>query len=205
FTQKWWDYKPIHPLHATYEFAEAYIESYVRATKKRYGDKEGQHVKPLRFRNFLKCEPAVVTGMWRARQFADRIGCTYEFYCEKAMKFASACDWKYLPRPHLMYSTTTVGDLPSMLEYIEAQWQENRKTQFMIAKSDFYKNENFRGNIYQIKHQQALMRFLEGYSGNRAYIATAWVFDQRILLPDLVKIRLGSEFYNEISRLAAGT
>lgn len=201
YATKWWDYKPLHPLHATYMFADAYCRAFERAVHGRKDAQQAQYVKPLRFKNFLKCDQKVITGMWKARQFADRIGCTYDFYCSTAMKFAANGDWRYLPQPALMYSSRSVKGMPSMLETIMTGWEQRNKDQILVAKSDFYRAENYFGNVYQVAHQKMLMQKLEGYRGNKYMLGYGWVFQQSVLLPDLVKLRLGIEFYNEISNM----
>ena len=57
YDTKWWDYKPLHPLHATYLFAEAYIAAFTRAMRQRKDEKVAHYIKPLKARNRLWALP----------------------------------------------------------------------------------------------------------------------------------------------------
>src|SRR5690554_2626742 len=99
YQTKWWDYRIMHPMEATYHFAQAYVQAVKAAVRKRIDLYVSINCKPLKDQDFLKCSRHVITGLWKARQEADRHGIPYDFWCSKAMKYAQDRDWRYLPKP----------------------------------------------------------------------------------------------------------
>lgn len=201
YQTKWWDYRPLHPLAATYRFTLAYHDAYVRAYAKRKDVNAAKFVNPLKENNFLRGSTQAVTGFWRARQFADRLGTPYDFYCTRAMEYAAVCDWPYLPQPHILYSSKSKNQHGSMLEFIVEKWDKAQESRIFTAESDFYRVENFIGNIHQIEHQRHLVRCLEKYRGNKVHLADLWVNEQKILLGEVVEQKLGTVFWQKVKQM----
>ena len=103
-TGKWFDYRFLSPVAATYLFAHEFKKIY-RATYKLNVDSErGEHVKPLP-EDLFKAPKNVVSGIWRARQVADAMGMPYNVYLGRAYHW-SLRYWnhRHLPRPQQLYT-----------------------------------------------------------------------------------------------------
>ena len=107
YTTKWWDYRPLHPAHATTLFAQAYGVAWRQANDRREGnDSERWDLVSYPFidRNwnpFIEAQPRA-RGYWQARRYCDEAGMPYEFYCQQF--FDKAEDYfEELPRPQEMY------------------------------------------------------------------------------------------------------
>ena len=104
FNSKWWDYRLIHPLTATYMFAHEYKKAIKAGLRVRSDLYKAANYKGLKHEDFLQTSKSTITGMWKARQRADKEGVPYDFWCRSAMKFAEQRQWKYLPKPTQLYS-----------------------------------------------------------------------------------------------------
>lgn len=105
YTTKWWDYRPLHPGHATALFAQAYGVAWRQSHDRRGGTERWDLVSyPLIGRDwnpFIEAQ-ARARGYWQARRYCDEAGMPYEFYCQQF--FSKAEDYfEDLPRPQEMY------------------------------------------------------------------------------------------------------
>lgn len=187
YGSKWWDYRPLHPMAATYRFAEAYKTAFKRSLMRRYDLYVGLNHKGLKHEDFTKCSRAVVTGMWLARRMADRIGCPYEFYCNMAFQYVERRDWKFLPTPQQLYVETPMFDWDiSMVEFVRQNWEQTLRDRVMYATDDFYCVERFTGNRHQLEHQSYLLnRTL--HHPHRALLIYTLVYEKRLLFEQAVE------------------
>jgi len=105
YTTKWWDYRPLHPAHATALFAQAYgvawRQSYVRRDGSQKWDIVSYPFIDRVWNPFIEAQPRA-RGFWKARRYCDEAGMPYEFYCQQF--FSKAEDYfEDLPRPQEMY------------------------------------------------------------------------------------------------------
>jgi len=104
---KWWDYRPIHPAHATTLFARAYGDAWRRSSDRRDGTEENNwrlNSSPFRtmdWNPFLEAQPRL-NAFWKARQYCDEARMPYEFYCSQFFNLAEDY-FESLPRPQEMY------------------------------------------------------------------------------------------------------
>lgn len=146
-TSKWWDYRFMHPTEATYLFAHHYREQYRNAFD-RYFDKRQAYRRDTLAKHHdpMKNAPGAVTGIWRARQFADSICCPYDLYIRWAID-ARMRFWQraYLPRPCHLYADVVT-------DQVIAKWEEHLSAKFTVASHDAYKVENYAGLPDQDAH-----------------------------------------------------
>lgn len=183
---KWWDYRIMHPLQATYHFVQAYRAAYKVAYARRTDSEAAKWIRVFQHDDFLEGAPSTRTALWLARQQADEIGCPYTFFCNRAMHYAERRDWAMLPRPQAMYSTRPMyqSDL-TIAQYVERQWQERCRVEIMHAESDFYRVENFVNNVHQRQHQRMLIERVR-HLPQRVTLIGSFVYDQRLLLEEFV-------------------
>ncbi len=152
---KHWDYRFLHPSQATQLYAESYAAALKRAVSRRIDIWKGLNMKGLKSPIIFELDPRVVTGFWKGRQMADRIGCPYDFYCEHAMLFADKARMTYLPTSTNMYCRTVperLQGLPSLVDYIVERWVARIAHSNFYATHPAYLSDNFSGGQEQIEY-----------------------------------------------------
>mgnify|MGYP006425853847 CR=1 FL=1 len=160
FESKWWDYRMMHPTKATLLFAHSYKRAIKRALRIRSDIYRAANYKGLKDPSLFMNAKATYTGMWKARQEADRHGIPYEFWCWQAMVYAEERNWSYLPKPQQLYSTkphkkARAGD-PSIVEHIQMAWATKWLDSLVTAVDPFYCLDHYRKHPYQIAYQREL-------------------------------------------------
>ena len=111
FSTKWFDYRNMHPLVATCLFSEIYKVEYARIMLT-HGRDDFQRAP---FRTGLKRVAyqdhgmGVKTSLWRARQFADKYCCSYDYYISTMLSVAAQRLWANLPRPQHLWQDDLVA------------------------------------------------------------------------------------------------
>src|SRR5690606_39053709 len=107
-------------------FAHYYKLAIKRALRVRSDVYRAANYKGLKHDELFLNAKATYTGMWKARQMADKHGIPYEFWCWQAMKYAEERNWAYMPKPQQLYSTKSHEKAkpndPSIVEYICRAW-----------------------------------------------------------------------------------
>lgn len=112
-TTKWFDYRFMHFVEATYLFTRYYIDAYRRMYRKIISH-EGYEMGFTGGFDFLNGKVAKThrTGFFLARQRADEMGIPYWFYCDYAMKWSVEDRiWNRPPKPNQLYSTELLADM----------------------------------------------------------------------------------------------
>jgi hypothetical protein len=195
FGSKWWDYRMMHPMQATYHFVQAYKQAYKRAYSRRADSETAHWLKVFRHDDFLEGAASTRTAFWLARQQADEIGCPYDFFCTRAMHYAERRDWAMLPRPQAMYSIKPMfKDDLTIAQHVERLWAEKCRTELMHSTADFYHTTEFVNNVHQRQHQRMLLTYLRN-APNRVLMLASLVYGQCVLSEQAVASALpdGSE------------
>jgi hypothetical protein len=178
---KWWDYRMMHPMQATYHFVDAYKRAYKAAFARRSDSEGAKWLKVFAKDDFLEGASSTRTALWLARQQADEIGCPYDFFCTRAMHYAERRDWAMLPRPQAMYSIKPMFDNDlTIAQHVERLWASKCSTELMHSGSDFYKTDHFINNIHQRQHRRMLMEYLIRVP-NKALMLSTLVYEQQLL------------------------
>lgn len=206
YKTKWWDVKNLHPLDATYMFAESYKHAMKEAIKRRKCLFRGINYKGLKHDDFLSCSKQVITGMWKARQQADMLGIEYSFYCNAAMRYAEERDHKFLPGPSQLYSTKPkLKDDLSMVEYIYDKWLAANNNRLLHAQSQFYSMSVFSKNRYQIEHQRFLLNAIRRKPSMKHVLIAELVYRKRLIGAEAIErafpngeslVRQAEKFFN---------
>lgn len=152
---KHWDYRFMHPAQATQVYAHAYSQALKRAVSRRTDLWKGRMMKGLKAEVIYELDSRFITGFWKGRQMADRIGCPYEFYCEHAMQFADKARMHFLPSAQQMYCRTVperLQGLPSLVEYVVERWVARTAHSTFYATHEAYLTDNFVGGQDQIEY-----------------------------------------------------
>lgn len=183
---KWWDYKIMHPMQATYHFVAAYKEAYKAAYGRREDTEQSRWLKVFAKEDFLEGAASTRTALWLARQKADEIGCPYSFFCSRAMHYAERRDWTMLPRPQALYSDSPMFESDKTIaQVVEAAWHEKNKIEVVYSTDDFYKIDNYVLNIHQRQHQLALLERVRT-APNKALLLSSLIFEHRLLFEEVV-------------------
>jgi hypothetical protein len=109
FNTKWFDYRPFHPVAATFYYAHCYAEATKRfclmAHDKDRVDKI-RIVDPKQI--FLTREGNSFTA---ARQALDKIGCRYEWALNFLVDRYADRGWRGMPRPNQLYAEELMLDI----------------------------------------------------------------------------------------------
>lgn len=181
YAGKWWDYRPMHPLQATYHFVAAYKRAYQAAYARRADTESAKWLKVFAHDDFLEGAASTRTALWLARQKADEIGCPYDFFCTRAMHYAERRDWSMLPRPQAMYSNKPMySDDLTISQAVERLWAKKCQAEFVYSTDEFYKQGEFVNNIHQRQHRQHLLARLRT-DPNRTILTSSLIYDQGLL------------------------
>lgn len=198
---KWWDYRSLHPVQATFLFADCYKKAAIWSLSRRVDVEEAQSFricggKKFGEDSFLSLPKQQRTGMWVARQTADRFGIPYDFWCTKAMIYCEKNLWRFIPKPTQMYGSTVKEEhehfkMP-MVDYIRLAWHEKKSNEFLCANSDFYKADNYSGHQYQKDHLLFLKRQLVRLN-NRAMVVFELINERRVITEGMARSLLGDK------------
>src|SRR5690606_1370421 len=77
-TTKWFDYRLMHPVQATYYFYRQYKDAYREYYRRAINYEAAAFVKPTKQHDFLLSREAM--SFWRLRQAVDALGIRYDFF-----------------------------------------------------------------------------------------------------------------------------
>lgn len=147
---KWFDYRRLHPMHATLLFIHHYTKAYkgfIRIAKD-YGMAEG--IKPFKGTAVDLLLSREGGTIWKARQTFDQIGIRYDFALRFIMTYRLEHGWLHAPRPaHL-----TDED---MLARMMLAWEDEQRRAVQLVRDPRYRVENFFGNSDQIAYETAVI------------------------------------------------
>ncbi len=175
---KWFDYRFLNPVQATYLYASEYVIAYRNAFRTNMDSERAQFIKPLDIeRLFLEPAPPTrfadeieekwekrlkehirkikahklrTSGIWRGRQIADAMGMPYKVYLELAFHWALRY-WQQsnLPRPQQLYSDMIV-------DRATIDWEARQKTEFFYSSLPQYANAAYEDAIEFINGDEKL-------------------------------------------------
>ena len=140
FTKKWYDYRRLHPMVATYYFVSCYSEAYRQAMVKAFDCERGQYRKGVKG-DFLDKKERL--SFWRLRQMADGMGMPYPVFLRACMShYLDDTGWLHVPRPsHLGSGTATVAAYE--------EWNDLCRHRLQIPADPFYRADAYIGHPYQ--------------------------------------------------------
>lgn len=200
FQTKHWDYRVLHPIQATLEFAESYKRALKMAIRKRHDYYAGTNYSGLSKPCLLDCSSRDITGMHKARQAADEHGIPYDFWCYRAMQYAMEIKMINLPRPNMMYSKNPRGfEKISMVDYILRAWAEANQTQLFASRHPYFTVEQYCSSRAQMEHQQYLIHKMRASRAKPAMIAK-YVLEDKLVFPELVVKEFGEAMMRQAKK-----
>jgi hypothetical protein len=190
FRKKWFCYRFLHPVAATYLYAHFYQIAYRRTYARNVNRGTAEYIRIFSNEDIFKCDPPIVTSMWKGRQIADAIGAPYEFVIESAMRNTLRY-WKqpHLPRPGQIYNDW-------VCETIVKEWEENKR--FATPHSDHqeYRTHRYVGTREQNDHHEHLME-LAGMRADPEPILNRF-FEDELLPIEKILARFGVDISGRI-------
>jgi len=161
YQTKWFDYRLLHPVVATYLYAAEFRRIY-----KRYYSKTIDLHKSRYIRGFSGQDAWVAkasNGFIKGRQQADSMGIPYWFYISNAYEWLYIKKWKHLPRHVHLYNQ-------EVIDFVEMKWGEQNRGSLIIAELDFFKDYSNSKRPEFIAHQEWLVERISKSRAKQAAI-----------------------------------
>jgi hypothetical protein len=166
---KWFDYRRLHPLQATYYLAHCYNQSYRRLVSMCHDRDTGRRMRAFRGSDFL--EHRERNSFWRLRQLCDRLGVRYDFFLHHAMRWGFRRGWTRGPRPQHLYAN---GDL--VLD-VTLAWQGECAEILQIARDPWFRTRNFIGHADQLEYERFIVNQVSARASRHALTAALYAHD----------------------------
>ena len=144
---KWYDYRLLHPVVATYLYAYEYDQAYKKYYQMTRDYEVGKFIKGYKGADAWLAKNS--GGFIKGRQQADEMGIPYDFYISSAYNFLYIKKWKHIPRQCHLYAQ-------DVLERIESDWLTYSKSTLVLSKDSFFKDIYNKDRPEYISHQQWL-------------------------------------------------
>ncbi|MFT4064250.1 hypothetical protein [Paraburkholderia sp.] len=146
---KWFDYRRMHPVKATYLFAKCYERAYQDFMRMTKDHERGRYMKPFKGQDFMEAKER--KSLWQLRQTADQLGIRYEFFLRQAMTWKVAHNWHHAPRPaHINANDELLAD-------VALAWEEECRNSLQICKDERYLASSWFGHSDQIAYENFLI------------------------------------------------
>lgn len=178
YSKKWFDYRRMHPVKATYLFAHYYTQAFNKMMKKRNGEHDAYR-KGFSGGDPMRAKAGQNTGFYRARQYADLLGIPYDFYCAFAMEWHSSRLWTRLPKSYHLYSR-------DFLKAVKTAWDEVLTETIVVPESDFYMADGYYEHKDQVEFQHWLLKLIKTRKVPEMALAT-YMFLNEYLIEGLVR------------------
>lgn len=176
-SQRWFDYRRMHPVHATYLWAHLYTGA-VRDAYAKTKDRDGAATLQVLPAEDVFQTPFAV-ACWTARQRFDSIGVRYDFALRFCMNRFADRGWNVFPRPNQLYGEELILDIADA-------WKIECRASLQIAKDVRFRNDHFVGAPEQVAYREWLMDQVRQRCAIPAesYRPLSRLFSEKVLLPE---------------------
>jgi len=149
---KWFDYRRIHPMQATYYFMKCYNDAYRNLYRKAINSDAAPYVRATKALDFTESREKL--SFWKLRQLCDQMGVPYDFFLNFAMswfyRIADEHGKVYPPRPAQILNNE------DLIAEAMLAWEERCNVSLQIARDPYFRASNYTGS----KNQQAYETFI---------------------------------------------
>jgi hypothetical protein len=186
YSGKWFDYRLLNPLAATYVYAHEFVKAYRVAFGRNFDSGAAEHIRPLKSRKLEELPKATISGLWRGRQTADALGIPYDVYLSQAFHWTLRY-WRraHLPRPIQLYSDLVVDRVP-------ASWAELQEGRLYYSALPYYRMDLYQGLASQNQHHEWLLAQAAKRT-NPAAALGRFVYGEKLLPEEKALGRFGME------------
>jgi hypothetical protein len=151
FGSKWFDYRFMHPVRATYLYAYEFERAYRSSFRSTIDHRAADHIRVFKKSDLFECDKTVISGIWRGRQHADALCMPYNLYVTLALE-ALLRHWNrnHLPRPTQIYSAEVCAAVSS-------EWKRRQEVQVFYSTHHAYRAQNYIGSRDQNDHHEWLL------------------------------------------------
>ncbi|MBE0438024.1 MAG: hypothetical protein IBX56_19775 [Methylomicrobium sp.] len=142
---KWFDYRLLHPVVATYLYAAEFTRIYQRYYAKTRDYEKANYVKGFSGGDAWRHKTS--GGFVKGRRQADALGIPYWFYIDRAFEFLYRRCWKNIPRHFHLYTKEIV-------EFVQIEWAIYSKESLVLAELSFFKGDQNRSRPEWLAHRQ---------------------------------------------------
>ena len=192
FQTKWFDYRAIHPVAATYMYADRYAAAVRDIYAQTRDVDDAETITPFEPDDVFNCRELL--GFWLARQALDRIGVRYEFALRYAMNRFALRGWHYFPRPNQLYTEELLLD-------VKDAWNEECKNSLQIAKHERFQTANYIAHPDQIAYQTWIMS--QVVTREHQHRPLSRLLSEKLVTDDVVKIVFGEKVLKKAVALNA--
>lgn len=150
---KWFDYRLMHPMQATYYFVQCYRKAYRDFMHRTMNFEAAPYAKAIKEQDFLLSRERM--AFWRLRRTVDKLGVRYDFFLHHAMSrlhIMIGSGKVYAPRP------SHLDKDQELLEQVMLAWDDLCAASLQMAQSPCYRVSNFNTGLQF--HQRAHERFI---------------------------------------------
>ena len=147
YKTKWFDYRRMHPMSATYYMAHCYNKAYSMFMALAV-DHGLRFMKGFKGEDFLNHREG--KSFWKLRCKIDSLGIPYGFFLNHAMRYCFKRLWKKPPRPSQILHDA------EMIEHVVGKWAEECAVHLQFPKDPWFNASSFEGS----EHQVEAMRFI---------------------------------------------
>lgn len=182
---KWFDYRFLSPNAATARFYVLYQDVYRWKYSATIDSLEAEKKTGVS-RETTRGER---TSFWRARQFADELGVTYEIFLEAAFQVFTRNGWTRLPHVNQLYGNKNREVIASA---VKSLWAEHVSSRFTISLLPEYHEDSYHGLEAQIDHHHWVMDQVKARHGSPLSIGRA-CYTHKVMPEDDALLEYGQE------------
>lgn len=154
-TTKWFDYRLMHPMMATYYFFRLYRNEYRNFYRKAIDHLAADFVRPIKEQDFLLSREAM--SFYRLRQTVDALGMRYDFFLSVAFDkcFKVIANGRPLPpRPAQLKKEDLALE-------VYQEWLLVCKANLQIAKSPYFTTTHFQNTPSQCAYEDFIVKQIQ--------------------------------------------
>lgn len=165
---KWFDYRMMPHVRATYWFARCYNQAYQNFFAETRDKDTAKMIRGIHHEDVFKSRDK--TAVHLARQAFDMIGVRYEFGLSFAMQRFLDRGWKSMPRPNQLYGEELIEDMADA-------WRIECSARLQIPTNPMFLAENYTGTRIQREFHEWLFQQINRRSvrhlglGQAVYVA----------------------------------
>jgi len=148
YGHKWFDYRPLHPVMATYLCVHHYNRAYGTFMGQCF-ERGKRFMVGFKGKDFMNAREK--KSFWKLRQRVDELGIRYDFFMREAMNWCVENGWKQPPRP------AQIASNDELIVEVCNRWVRECRAKIQFAVSPRYTVEQFAGGADQIAYQNYLL------------------------------------------------
>jgi hypothetical protein len=179
---KWFDYRMMPHVRATYLFARHFNLAYQRFFAETRDKETSKMIRGIHHEDVFQSRDK--TTIHLARQAFDLAGVRYEFGLSFAMRRFLERGWKTMPRPNQLYGDELIADM-------KEAWVIECDARLQVPKHAMYLAENYTGTRLQREFHEWLFKQINRRSSRHLSLGQA-VYVEKVL-PESVALEVYGE------------